>query len=119
MPGRHVLRYAVAVGDDDPYALVDDAFLPLLVATGSGTGARPATGSALTVTGAQVSAVRRDRRGGRLEVRVFNPTRRGGHRRPRRAHRLAGRPARPPAEPVTGSFRLRPWGIATVHLDGP
>ena len=24
-----------------------------------------------------------------------------------------------PLEPVAGAFRLRPWGIATVHLDGP
>jgi mannosylglycerate hydrolase len=116
MTGRQVLRYAVAVGDDDPYALADDAFLPLLVATGTGTGARPATGSAFTVTGAQVSAVRRTA-GGRLEVRVFNPgpaeaaVDLGG-----RAGWLVDLRGRP-HEPVTGSFPLRPWGIATVTLD--
>ena len=115
MPGRHVLRYAVAVGDHDPYALVDDAFLPLLVTAGSGTGSRPATGSALSVTGAQVSAVRRVG-GDLLEVRVFNP---GAEEA---TVGLGGRTGwlvdlrDRPLEPVTGSFRLRPWGIATVHL---
>jgi mannosylglycerate hydrolase len=116
MPGRHVLRYAVAVGDHDPYAVVDDAFLPLLVASGSGEGPRPASGSALTITGAQVSAVRRVG-GGRLEVRVFNP---GDEEA---TVDLGGRTGwlvdlrDRPVEPVTGSFRLRPWGIATAHLD--
>jgi hypothetical protein len=117
MPGRHVLRYGVARGVDDPYALVDDAFLPLLVTTGSGTGTRPARGSALSVTGAQVSAVRR-RAGGQLQVRVFNPSDLeatvdlGG-----RTGWLVDLQDRP-LEPVTGSFCLRPWGIATVHLVG-
>ena len=117
MPGRHVVRYAVAVGDTDPYALVDDAFLPLLVAAGSGAGSRPATGSALSVTGAQVSAVRRRMPGNRLEVRVFNP------RDEKATVDLGGRAGwlvdlrDRPLEPVTGSFPLRPWGIATVHLD--
>ncbi len=116
MPGRHVLRYAVAVGDPDPYALVDDFSLPLLVTTGSGSGPRATTGSALSVTGAQVSAVRRVG-GGWLEVRVFNP------RDEEATVDLGGRTGwlvdlvdRPQA-PVTGSFRLRPWGIATVHLE--
>ncbi|HVF15061.1 MAG TPA: glycoside hydrolase family 38 C-terminal domain-containing protein, partial [Acidimicrobiales bacterium] len=125
MPGRHVLRYAAAVGDPtsgdpttgglDSYALADDAFLPLLVTAGSGTGGRPATGSALAVTGAQVSAVRRIV-GGVLEVRVFNPSEREatvdlGDR----SGWLVDLRDRP-LQPVTGSFRLRPWGIATVHL---
>jgi hypothetical protein len=120
MGGRHTLRYAVAVGETDPYALVDDTFLPLQVATGSGAGTRPAAGSALSVTGAQVSAVRRRKvRGDRVEVRVFNPADEeatvdlGG-----RTGWLVDLRDRP-LEPVTGSFRLRPWGIATVHLDGP
>jgi alpha-mannosidase len=116
MPGRHVVRYAVAVGEHDPYSLVDDAFLPLLVAEGSGAGARPATGSALTVTGAEVSAVRRIA-GNRVEVRVFNPS------DTEAAVDLGGRTGwlvdlrDRPLERVTGSFELRPWGIATVHLD--
>ena len=116
MPGRHTLRYGVAVGDHDPYALVDDAFLPLLVAAGSGAGARAATGSALSVGGAEVSAVR-GVPGGRLEVRVFNP-----HAEEATVD-LGGRTGwlvdlrDRPSEHVAGTFRLRPWGIATVHLD--
>ena len=124
MLGRHTLRYAVAVGDPeladfDPYALVDDAFLPLLVAPGSGTGDRPGSGSALSVTGAQVSAVRRRPTGSGIEVRVFNPGEEeatvdlGG-----RTGWLVDLRDRP-LEPVAGSFALRPWGISTVHLDGP
>jgi mannosylglycerate hydrolase len=116
MYGRRTASYALAVGDDDPYALADDAFLPLAVVTGSGTGSRPAAGSALTVAGAQVSAVRR-RDSGRLEVRVFNPTAdavtvdldgRSGW--------LVDLRDRPLAH-VDGSFELKAWGIATVHLD--
>ena len=71
--GRRVARYAVAVGDVDPYRLAEDAFVPLLVAHATGGGWRPADGQALSVEGAEVSAVRRDDRGA-LEVRAFNPT---------------------------------------------
>jgi mannosylglycerate hydrolase len=117
MIGRQEVRYAVAVGDANPYALADDAFLPLLVAPASGTGTRPAIGSGLTVTGAEVSAVRRGGGANRLVVRVFNPS-------PDDATvELAGRRGwlvdlrDRPLEPVDGSFRLRPWGIATVSLD--
>jgi mannosylglycerate hydrolase len=115
MHGRHVLRYAVAVGDDDPYALADDAFVPLQVAPGSGTGVRPPTGSLLTVRGAEVSAVRRTGSGA-LEIRVFNPTTstvtvdvgdRSGW-----VVDLRGRPL----SRFDGRFPLRRWGIATVQL---
>ncbi|MDQ1395166.1 MAG: 2-O-(6-phospho-alpha-D-mannosyl)-D-glycerate hydrolase, partial [Acidimicrobiaceae bacterium] len=63
--------YGVATGEADPYALVDDAFLPLevVVATQSG-GPRPPSGSALTVTGAEVSSLRRV--DGALHLRVWN-----------------------------------------------
>ncbi len=57
--GPVCVRYAVAVGADDPYALADDAWLPLDVVTGRGRGSRPASGRHLEVTGAQVSALRR------------------------------------------------------------
>ncbi|HEX2041868.1 MAG TPA: glycoside hydrolase family 38 C-terminal domain-containing protein [Acidimicrobiales bacterium] len=115
MQGRREMRYGVVVGEPDPWGAVDDAFLPLELATGSGRGTLPPTGSALTVAGAQVSAVRRV--GAQLELRVFNPTpgtttvalpgRRGW------LVDLRGRPQ----EPFDGSFPLRPWGIATVRLD--
>jgi alpha-mannosidase len=68
------VRYAVAVGDDvDPYALVEDAFVPLLVTRASG-GTRDANGQELAVHGAEVSALKRSPSGA-LELRVFNPTR--------------------------------------------
>jgi hypothetical protein len=71
MQGRHTLRYALAVGDVDGWAVADDAWTPLPVVRSTGTGCLPASGRRLTVRGAQVSALRRV--AGRLEVRVFNP----------------------------------------------
>ncbi|MFP3902487.1 MAG: glycoside hydrolase family 38 C-terminal domain-containing protein [Acidimicrobiia bacterium] len=126
LQGRIVRRFAVAAGDDiDPFALADDVLVPLATAEGGraagdrGHGAGPslpATGSALTVSGAEVSAVVRE--GGALILRVFNPTgetatvsvegRRGW------LVDLRGRPL----EPFEGSFELRPWGIATASLTG-
>jgi mannosylglycerate hydrolase len=124
------LRYAVAAGDVDPYALADDVLVPLVVArpiaatrgtdasTGDGVTDRapdlPGEGSALTIHGAEVSAVTRD--GGTLTVRVFNP-------RPEPTTvtiegrtgwlvDLRGRPQ----QPFEDSFDLRPWGIATATL---
>ncbi len=101
---------------EDGYALVDDAFLPL-VATGGRPGAeRPPDGSALTVAGAEVSAVRRTS-AGELEVRVFNPTSRAvtcalpGRQgwvvdlRGRRLRRWAG------------GVELGPWQISTLVVD--
>ena len=116
MKGANTVRYAIAVGDDDPYALADDAFLPLAVVTGTGGGVRPASGSVLRITGAQVSAVRRTHAGG-LEVRVFNPTAdtatvdfdgRSGW--------LVDLRDRPVSH-FDGAFDLKPWAIATAHLD--
>ena len=95
--------------------MVDHAFLPLEVAVAEGGGNRPSAGTALQVHGAEVSAV--VRRGGALEVRVFNAGdqeasvsidgRRGW------LVDLRGRPL----APFDGSFPLRPWGIATARLD--
>ena len=114
MQGRQKLRYAVHVGDADPYALADDAFLPLEVAYAPGGGDRPPEGAALRVEGAEVSALRRE--GGVLELRVFNATaaetvvevdgRQGW------LVDLRGRPL----EPFDGSFALRAWAIATARL---
>jgi hypothetical protein len=106
-------RFALHVGDRDPYAVVDDAFLPLLV-TRAGGGPRPAVGSALDVSGAEVSAV--VRHAGALHVRVHNPSpapttvvvagRRGW------LVDLRGRPLAPFEE----RFPLGPWAIATAAL---
>jgi alpha-mannosidase len=64
-------RYALAMGEVDPFTLADDILLPLDVVWSSGGGSRPASGSALCVDGAEVTAVRRV--GDDIEVRLFNP----------------------------------------------
>ena len=70
--GRRQARYAVAVGEVDPYRLAEDAFVPLLVVHAHGGGTRPSHGRALVVEGgAEVSALRR--KDGVLELRAFNP----------------------------------------------
>ncbi len=115
MTGRRVsLHYALAVGIDDPYALVDDVLLPLEVVSAPGGGTRPPTGSALRVDGAEVSAVVRN--AGALEVRVFNPG-------PRPATvNVAGRSGwlvdlrGDPQSAFEESFELRPFGLVTVRL---
>ncbi len=109
-------RYALRVACDDPYGMVDDAFLPLDVVYAAGGGWRPGSGSALEVEGAEVSAVRRV--AGMLEVRVFNPTERAttvtlGARSGWLVDLRGGT-----LEPVDGSFELRPFGIATVRSPG-
>jgi hypothetical protein len=65
------LRYAIALGDQDPYRLADDVFVPMLVTNGRGAKDGPREGRALELDGAVVSAV--ERRGDALHVRVFNP----------------------------------------------
>jgi hypothetical protein len=114
LQGPVSLRYALAVSDDDPYDLVDEAFLPLTTVDATGAGEGPAEGSALEIRGGQVSAVRRQ--GGALTVRVFNPTdeptvvevpgRRGW------LVDLRGRPV----HPFEGSFPLGAQTIATAQL---
>jgi hypothetical protein len=93
--------------------MADDAFLPLEIVYAAGGGWRPASGSALEVEGAEVSAVRLQ--AGMLEVRVFNPTdspvtvrigARSGWLVDLRGRTL---------DPVDGSFALRPFGIATFR----
>jgi alpha-mannosidase len=115
MQGRTTVRYALHLGDRDPYAVVDDAFLPLQLATGEGRGDVADTGQALSVTGAEVSALLRD--AGSLVLRLFNPTdapttatvdgRRGW------LVDLRGRPL----EPFEGSVDLGPHAIVTLRLD--
>ncbi|MBV8162377.1 MAG: hypothetical protein JO265_15770, partial [Acidimicrobiia bacterium] len=116
LEGRRVVRYALHIGSGDAYALADDAFLPLEVVVAPGGGDRPPSGSALEVHGGEVSAV--VRRGGALEVRVFNAadaeTSVSLEGRTGWLVDLRGRPL----EPFDGTFPLRPWGMATARLDG-
>jgi hypothetical protein len=114
LQGPVEIQYAVHIGDQDPYVLAEQAWLPLEVARSTGRGDRPDRGSLLTVTGAQVSALHRV--GGALELRVFNPT------DEQVAVQVDGRSGwlvdlrGMPVEPFDGGFSLRPWGIATARL---
>ena len=79
-------------------------------------GGQLADAGIITVSGGEVSAVRRE--AGRLEVRVFNP-------RPTAVSvTMAGRSGwlvdlrGRPVAPFEGSFDLRPQGIATARLEG-
>jgi len=113
--GPQTMRYAVAVGDVDPYALADDAFLPFLVGRARGVGTGPDTGTHLEVTGAPVSSLRRH--DGRLELRVFNPG-----TTPTEV-RVAGRKGwlmdlkGTPLEPFEETIELPAGRIATLALD--
>jgi hypothetical protein len=115
MRGKRVeLRYALALDCDDPYGLTDDVLLPLEPVSSLGGGPRPASGSALTVHGAQVSALHRV--AGVLEARVFNPSPQPTVVSfPGRAGWLVDLRGYP-QEPFEGSFELRPFGIATARL---
>ena len=129
----HTSRYAVALGEVDPYALADEVLVPLLVTDGDATTgpvadrgtdqatgpaapgvSRPVIGSALEIHGAEVSAVVRESAG--LRVRVVNPT-----PEPTTVHLpgrqgwlvdLRGRPLHPFEE----SFDLAPWAFTTLAL---
>jgi alpha-mannosidase len=141
MQGPVTARFALVVGDDvDPWAAADDAFLPLLTtdpdpvtADGDdhpigppdedGSTAAPlvpagdVTGQALSVTGAEVSALRRTA-GGHLELRVFNPT--GSPTTvsiPGRAGHLVDLRGTPLGR-FQDAFDLGPYRIATAVLDG-
>jgi hypothetical protein len=115
LPGPHRVRYALAVGDGDPYALAEQVWDPMLVAPGTGGGRLAATGSRLVVEGAEVSALRRQDH--HLEVRVFNPSDQTvtvgipGHEG--WLVDLLGRQL----ERWREGFLLRPWAIATARLD--
>ncbi len=115
MVGPCTCRYAVAVGDDDPYALADQAWVDLVMVEGSGTGDRPASGSRLVVRGAQVSSLTRV--AGAVELRVFNPSKRAT------VVDVVGRSGTlvdlrgAPLSSWDGSFALGAWEIATARLD--
>jgi mannosylglycerate hydrolase len=113
--GRHVLHYAVAIGDVDPYAMVEDAFVPLLVTAGGALGALPDEHQALDVSGAQVSAV--FRREGALHVRVFNPTDDAATLLIRGRTGVVVDLRDRVCGWFDGRLDLTPWQIATIRLD--
>ncbi|MEX2293307.1 MAG: hypothetical protein WD691_05920 [Acidimicrobiales bacterium] len=110
---RVTASFAVHVGPRDPFALVDEVYLPLQV-TRANNGFQPADGQMLSVTGAKVSAIVRE--AGSIHVRVFNPssapTRVHVHGRRGWLLDLRGRPLRSFEE----SFDLDPWQIANAAL---
>ena len=126
MIGPLRVRYAVQTGPADPYALVDDAFLPLLLAdparirgmADKGSAEAVDQGCALDVRGAEVSAVRRlgSTADAPLEVRVWNAS-----AEPRDLE-IVGRSGwmvdlrGGPVAPFDGRARLGPWRIATLLL---
>jgi hypothetical protein len=111
--GPVAVRYVVARGDVDPYALVADAFVPLL-ATTAGGGSRRAAGTELEVEGAEVAAVVRC--GAALHVRVFNPTAEEVDVRiPGRRGWLVDLRGRA-VIPFDDHFPLAAWRIATAAL---
>jgi mannosylglycerate hydrolase len=114
LQGRPIeARYALCVGCEDPYAMADDALLPLEVVHGTGGGGRAPSGSALEIDGAEVSAVRRQ--AGMLEVRVFNPTDRATTVRVgSRSGWLVDLRGQTGGR-FDGSFELRPFEIATFR----
>ena len=117
LQGPAAASYAISVDPAvDPYAMADEVLIPLRLARVPGGG--PITddrGAGLTVEGAEVSALRRER--GALTVRVFNPgpapstvTIEGGTGW---VEDLRGRPR----AAFDGTMELGPWQIATVRLD--
>ena len=128
LQGPVTLRYALALGEQDPYALADEAFLDMAVAASLGGGELELEASLLSVTGAQVSALHRV--AGALEMRVFNPDSKAarvevrssdgtgpvGLTAPVRGHLvdLRGRFV----ASFEGSFALGPHAIATARLLG-
>ncbi|MFL6205850.1 MAG: alpha-mannosidase [Acidimicrobiales bacterium] len=108
-------RFAVHLGGRNPYAVADEVLVPLQVTRGGGPAATGSpTGQALSIVGAEVSAVVRE--AGQLVARVFNPssepTRVTIDGRAGWLVDLRGRSVQPFEE----SFDLNPWQIATVNL---
>ena len=114
MLGPVEARYAIAVGDVDPFALADDFLVPLEVVVAPGDGPGRDEGRALEVTGAEVSAVQRVPGG--IEVRVWNPSDDAATLRITDGVGwvvdLRGRPLRP----FEGEAALKPWEILTVRM---
>jgi hypothetical protein len=115
MVGKRIeTTYSISLHDVDPWSMAEDRTIPLESTTSFGGGWRPDRGSDLNIAGAELSAVRLH--DGHLEVRVFNPT--GEETTVEITNGagwlvdLRGRPT----EAFSGSFVLRPFGIATARI---
>jgi alpha-mannosidase len=117
MRGRQIVRYALALGDVDPWEAADRAWTPLMVVSATGGGTLPAEGSRLEVRGAKVSSLRRW--GDQLEIRLFNPSDQtstveiSGHTGV--LTDLLGQTIRNWSD----GFAIPPWGVATARLGDP
>ncbi|MGD0983182.1 MAG: hypothetical protein ABSA65_05090 [Acidimicrobiales bacterium] len=132
LQGPRTMRYAVAIGGEDPYALGECALGDLPVVSSLGGGRLPLEASMLSIKGAEVSAVRRVA-SGVLEVRMFNPSgvtaevvvgaSAPGTEEPRSSGPSRGQLVDLRGRYIAsfeGSFELGPYRIATVRLsDGP
>jgi alpha-mannosidase len=107
-------RFAMAMGDVEPYSLAD-AFVPFPSVQSPGDGVRAASGSILCVEGAEVSAILRD--DGHLVVRAFNPTDAPTILSIDRVGRIVDLRGRD-VSAFDGSCALGPHQIVTIRLDG-
>ena len=104
MRGKLVtLRYALALDCDDPYRLADDVLLPLETVQSLGGGTRPASGSELTVHGAEVERAPPGRRS--PGSAGLQPDRAGHRGLVPWALGLAGRPTWLPTRALRGIVR--------------
>ncbi|MCU1496782.1 MAG: alpha-mannosidase [Acidimicrobiales bacterium] len=120
MPGHHGVSLVLHVGGRDPYAVVDEAYTPVLTARFPGRTAfgDPATsGQHLQVSGAEVTALRRTD-DGRLELRVVNPTDEPATLAvDGRTGQVVDLRGQPTGEAFEGTLELGPWKIATLVLE--
>lgn len=114
MLGPVEARYAIAVGDVDPFALADDFLLPLDVVIAQGDGHGQDDGQALQVAGAEVSSVQRVP--GAIEVRLWNPSDASSTAVIADGVGwvvdLRGRPVRP----FENETEIGPWQILTIRM---
>ena len=122
MLGDHHVDLVLHLGGRDPYAVADEAFTPLLTTrqqAGDGTGDPTATGQALKVEGAEVSALHRTAEG-ELELRAFET---GGRESTLEIEGATGRlidlAGTPTGESFAGEHPVEPHRIIALLLDEP
>ena len=118
MPGPQAFTYAVALDCADPWTLAETLWNPLIALRAHGGGRLADRGSRLDVEtgGAVVSSLRRN--GGRIELRVFNPSDTDTRVRIPGASGTLVDLAGQELEGWDGSFPLGPSEFATARLDG-